>query len=103
MVAPLGDRFVWTWGHYDYPLGGRGYYFYGVPRRASSLVSGTPSAGSRRLPRLATTASRAPSCPRRASQFHSMNFTIDECSIVTCETLPCARSGPIAISGTRVP
>ena len=33
MVAPLGDRFTWTWGNYDYPLGGRGYYFYGVPRR----------------------------------------------------------------------
>ena len=32
MVAPLGDRFVWTWGNYDYPFGGRGYYFYGVRR-----------------------------------------------------------------------
>jgi hypothetical protein len=33
MVAPLGDRFVWTWGYHEYSIGGRGYYFYGVPRR----------------------------------------------------------------------
>lgn len=33
MVAPLGDRFTWTYGTYTYPLGGRGYYFYGVPTR----------------------------------------------------------------------
>lgn len=32
MVAPL-DHFAWTWGYYSYPFGGRGYYFYGVPRR----------------------------------------------------------------------
>ena len=33
MVAPLGDEFVWTWGYHEYSIGGRGYYFYGVPRR----------------------------------------------------------------------
>ncbi len=33
MVAPLGDRFEWTWGHHHFSPGGRGYYFYGVPRR----------------------------------------------------------------------
>lgn len=33
MVAPLGDRFTWSWGRYDFPFGGNGYYFYGVPRR----------------------------------------------------------------------
>jgi hypothetical protein len=33
MVAPLGDRFTWTWGYHRYSIGGRGYYFYGVPRR----------------------------------------------------------------------
>ena len=33
MVAPLGDRFEWTWGYHHYALGGRGYYFYGVPKR----------------------------------------------------------------------
>ena len=33
MVAPLGDRFRWTYGHHDYGVGGHGYYFYGVPRR----------------------------------------------------------------------
>lgn len=33
MVAPLGDSFEWTYGHHRFPGGGRGYYFYGVPRR----------------------------------------------------------------------
>jgi hypothetical protein len=33
MVAPLGDRFEWTWGYHHFSPGGRGYYFYGVPRR----------------------------------------------------------------------
>jgi hypothetical protein len=32
MVAPLGDRFVWTFGYHRYAFGGHGYYFYGVPR-----------------------------------------------------------------------
>ncbi len=32
MVAPFGGAFVWTYGTYDYAPGGRGYYFYGVPR-----------------------------------------------------------------------
>lgn len=32
MVAHHGDRFRWTHGHYTFPLGGRGFYFYGVPR-----------------------------------------------------------------------
>lgn len=32
MVAPLGDSFRWTYGTYTHSLGGRGYYFYGVPR-----------------------------------------------------------------------
>jgi hypothetical protein len=35
MVAPLGDRFEWTWGHHRFSPGGRGYYFYGVPRRVN--------------------------------------------------------------------
>ena len=33
MVAPLGDRFTWTFGYHHYSIGGRGYYFYGIPRR----------------------------------------------------------------------
>ncbi len=33
MVAPLGGRFEWTWGHHHFSPGGRGYYFYGIPRR----------------------------------------------------------------------
>jgi hypothetical protein len=32
MVAPFGDGFVWTYGNYAFPFGGRGYYFHGVPR-----------------------------------------------------------------------
>jgi len=32
MVAPLGDRFTWTFGYHHFSPGGRGYYFYGVPR-----------------------------------------------------------------------
>jgi hypothetical protein len=32
MVAPFGDRYAWTYGTYRYPFGGRGSYFYGVPR-----------------------------------------------------------------------
>ena len=34
MVAPLGDSFVWTYGIHRHGLGGRGYYFCGVPRTA---------------------------------------------------------------------
>jgi hypothetical protein len=33
MVAPLGDSFQWTFGRHRYGVAGRGYYFYGVPRR----------------------------------------------------------------------
>jgi hypothetical protein len=33
MVAPLGDRFEWTYGRHRFSPGGSGYYFYGVPRR----------------------------------------------------------------------
>lgn len=31
MVAPFGDRFVWTYGLHRNRWGGRGYYFFGVP------------------------------------------------------------------------
>ncbi|HEX4461597.1 MAG TPA: hypothetical protein VIA18_26640 [Polyangia bacterium] len=40
MVAPLGDRFVWTWGRHD----GAGYYFYGVPRDARGIGVASASA-----------------------------------------------------------
>ena len=40
MVAPLGDRFVWTWGRHD----GAGYYFYGVPRDAKRTRIASASA-----------------------------------------------------------
>ncbi len=32
MVAPLGDGFAWTYGTWDFPALGRGYYFFGVRR-----------------------------------------------------------------------
>lgn len=32
MVAPLGDQFIWSYGTYRFPLGGRGYWFAGVRR-----------------------------------------------------------------------
>lgn len=31
MAEPLSDSYRWTYGHYHYALGGRGYYFYGIP------------------------------------------------------------------------
>ncbi|MDH4281017.1 MAG: hypothetical protein OEV36_00035 [Myxococcales bacterium] len=32
LVAPFGLTYQWTYGTYDYPFGGRGCYFYGLPR-----------------------------------------------------------------------
>lgn len=32
MVARHGDRWRWRHGHFHYPLGGKGFYFWGVPR-----------------------------------------------------------------------
>jgi hypothetical protein len=36
MVAPLGDGFVWRYGRHRVGWLGRGYYFWGVPRDATS-------------------------------------------------------------------
>jgi hypothetical protein len=33
MVAPLGDDYRWTYGNYQFPYGGLGYYFYGARAR----------------------------------------------------------------------
>lgn len=33
MVAPLGDAFEWHTGHFEYLVGGRGYWFWGTRRR----------------------------------------------------------------------
>ena len=54
---------------------------------------------------LATVASRPASCPvLPPSQFHSMNFTMLECSIVDVgDGARARRSGPMARSGRRVP
>ena len=31
LVAPFGQGYEWTYGTYDYPFGGRGCYFQGLP------------------------------------------------------------------------
>lgn len=31
MVAPFGGGYTWTYGHYTFPFGGKGYYFHGIP------------------------------------------------------------------------
>lgn len=36
MVAPLGDAYVWSYGTWPFPLGGRGYWFKGVRSKFSS-------------------------------------------------------------------
>lgn len=33
LVAPFGSHYEWTYGTYDYPFGGRGCYFHGLPTR----------------------------------------------------------------------
>ncbi len=43
MVAPLGDHFVWTYGTYPSPLGGRGSYFHGVPRAGAATAAADPA------------------------------------------------------------
>jgi hypothetical protein len=32
MVEPLGDKFRWEYGAFQFPGQGLGYYFFGVPR-----------------------------------------------------------------------
>jgi hypothetical protein len=44
MVAPLGERFEWTWGRYRWASRGLGYYFYGVPRAAKRTAMASASA-----------------------------------------------------------
>ena len=34
LVAPFGQSYQWTYGTYDYPFGGRGCYFHGLPFKA---------------------------------------------------------------------
>jgi polyphosphate kinase 2 len=34
LVAPFGRGYQWTYGTYDYPFGGRGCYFHGLPSKA---------------------------------------------------------------------
>ena len=56
------------------------------------------------FPMFATCASRLPSWPVVwPRKYHSRNFTIDECSITTCETLPARAKRPMARTGTRMP
>ena len=82
--------------------------FASMGREASTLsaqFSGTPSFGSSRLPMLCDRGVAPAELARLPpSQFHSMNFTIDECSIVTCETyVLLRRTGRSRSIGTRVP
>jgi hypothetical protein len=42
MVEPLGDRFTWTFGYHHFGLGGRGYYFWGVPREPAGAKRRKP-------------------------------------------------------------
>lgn len=35
LVAPFGEGYEWTYGTYDYPFGGRGCYFHGLPSHSS--------------------------------------------------------------------
>lgn len=41
MVAPFGDGYTWTWGRFDYPVRGKGWYFHGVPRSSPARVDET--------------------------------------------------------------
>jgi hypothetical protein len=34
LVAPFGQHYKWTYGTYDYPYGGRGCYFQGLPAQS---------------------------------------------------------------------
>jgi hypothetical protein len=34
LVAPFGQDYEWTYGTYDYPFGGRGCYFQGLPSQS---------------------------------------------------------------------
>jgi len=34
LVAPFGQHYEWTYGTYDYPYGGRGCYFQGLPTQS---------------------------------------------------------------------
>ena len=39
LVSPFGRGYEWTYGTYDYPFGGRGCYFQGVPSKARPFSS----------------------------------------------------------------
>jgi hypothetical protein len=41
MVAPFGGGYTWTWGRFDYPVRGKGWYFHGVPRSSPARVDET--------------------------------------------------------------
>ena len=41
LVSPFGRSYEWTYGTYDYPFGGRGCYFQGVPSKARAFATRT--------------------------------------------------------------
>ena len=51
LVAPFGHGYRWKYGTYDYPFGGRGCYFQGVPAAAQPVSAGKPADGLRTFPR----------------------------------------------------
>ena len=51
LVAPFGHGYRWKYGTYDYPFGGRGCYFQGVPAAAQPVSPGKPTDGLRTFPR----------------------------------------------------
>jgi len=51
LVAPFGHGYRWKYGTYDYPFGGRGCYFQGVPAAAQPVSPGKPADGLRTFPR----------------------------------------------------
>jgi len=51
LVAPFGHGYRWKYGTYDYPFGGRGCYFQGVPAAAQPVSPEKPADGLRTFPR----------------------------------------------------
>jgi polyphosphate kinase 2 len=50
LVAPFGSGYRWRYGTYDYPFGGRGCYFQGVPTANRRVSRGIPTGGQQTFP-----------------------------------------------------
>ncbi len=80
LVSPFGQGYDWTYGTYDYPFGGRGCYFHGVPSKprpfSSEICDERPRAFPRRTngPTKATarrTMDEEQTNPEAAAQAHN--------------------------------